>query len=271
MTTSLDTLVISDCHLGTPAGRSRDLLAYLKSRDPERVIVAGDLMDLGAYWRGYWPEHHQAVLDHLMCWAAEGRDMTYVIGNHDHPLRRYCGTEFNGLQIEDRLEIDGPDGKTLVVHGDCLDEELGGNTIIRKVGGWSYELLMRIDSGVNRMRDFLNLRPASLATAIKKRLPGTEGFVEKFRVAAAELAARDGFKRVICGHIHVPEITPVVTEYGVVEYLNSGDWVEHCTALELRDDVWTLVNVDRQTTRAHRRAQAEERRKTDAEALIGAA
>lgn len=267
MPTAIDTLVISDCHLGTPSGRSRDLLAYLRDRDPERVIVAGDLMDLGAYWRGYWPEHHQAVLDHLMCWAAEGREVIYVIGNHDHPLRRYCGTTFNGLQICDRYEIDGPDGKTLVVHGDCLDDELGGSKILQRIGGWSYEFIMRVDSRWNRLRDWLNLRPASLANAIKKCLPGTEGYVEKFRVAASELAARDGYKRVICGHIHVPEITPIVTEYGVVEYCNSGDWVEHCTSLELVAGEWRLNRVDRRTTRAHRALDAK-RKQTESDAAL---
>jgi len=32
---------------------------------------------------------------------------------------------------------------------------------------------------------------------------------------------------VICGHIHVPRIQ----YFGDVLYCNTGDWVEHCTAL----------------------------------------
>jgi UDP-2,3-diacylglucosamine pyrophosphatase LpxH len=40
-------------------------------------------------------------------------------------------------------------------------------------------------------------------------------------------AAGCGFRGVICGHIHRPEIA---AESGVA-YRNTGDWVEHCSAL----------------------------------------
>ena len=32
---------------------------------------------------------------------------------------------------------------------------------------------------------------------------------------------------VVCGHIHHPEVTTI----GAVQYANSGDWVESCSAV----------------------------------------
>jgi UDP-2,3-diacylglucosamine pyrophosphatase LpxH len=43
---------------------------------------------------------------------------------------------------------------------------------------------------------------------------------------------------VICGHIHTPEIK----EIQGVTYMNSGDWVESCTALvETVEGEWKIV------------------------------
>jgi len=47
---------------------------------------------------------------------------------------------------------------------------------------------------------------------------------------------------VVCGHVHRPGITKVVSlkTKKEINYLNSGDWTESCTALEYVDDKWSL-------------------------------
>jgi hypothetical protein len=49
---------------------------------------------------------------------------------------------------------------------------------------------------------------------------------------------------VICGHIHQPQKRVIETDKGKVTYLNSGDWVEHLTALEYRQNEWTIFEYD---------------------------
>ncbi|HEV2354208.1 MAG TPA: UDP-2,3-diacylglucosamine diphosphatase, partial [Puia sp.] len=49
---------------------------------------------------------------------------------------------------------------------------------------------------------------------------------------------------VICGHIHQPQKKKVETKNGQVTYLNSGDWVEHCTALEYQHNEWKIFEYD---------------------------
>ena len=49
-----------------------------------------------------------------------------------------------------------------------------------------------------------------------------------------------GYDHVVCGHIHQPADRMVVTLEGSVRYLNSGGWVENCTALECHCGIWRL-------------------------------
>ena len=53
-----------------------------------------------------------------------------------------------------------------------------------------------------------------------------------FEQTAAGLAAEQGYRYVVCGHIHQPARKLLATSQGEVWYLNSGDWVENLTALE---------------------------------------
>ena len=61
---------------------------------------------------------------------------------------------------------------------------------------------------------------------------------------AAELAIEKKYDYVICGHIHQPQKKVVETKDGKVIYLNSGDWVEHLTALEYQQSEWTIFEYD---------------------------
>jgi UDP-2,3-diacylglucosamine pyrophosphatase LpxH len=57
---------------------------------------------------------------------------------------------------------------------------------------------------------------------------------------ASELAIKKKYNYVICGHIHQPVIKTIENAEGKVVYLNSGDWVEHMTALEYENKNWHL-------------------------------
>ena len=64
--------------------------------------------------------------------------------------------------------------------------------------------------------------------------------IDEFETLVAELAIEKNYSCVICGHIHQPSKRVITTEKGSVTYLNSGDWVEHLTALEYQDNDWHI-------------------------------
>ena len=64
-------------------------------------------------------------------------------------------------------------------------------------------------------------------------------YIERFESAAARLSLERGFDGIVCGHIHHPN----KRDHGEVQYLNTGDWVEHCTAL-VEDETGQLFLIN---------------------------
>jgi predicted phosphodiesterase len=61
---------------------------------------------------------------------------------------------------------------------------------------------------------------------------------------AAEIAISKKYDYVICGHIHQPQKRIISNKNGEVTYLNSGDWIEHLTALEYARNEWNIYKYD---------------------------
>ena len=57
-------------------------------------------------------------------------------------------------------------------------------------------------------------------------------FIGSFETCLAEEARREGVEGVICGHIH----HAAERHIDGVRYVNTGDWVESCTAVIERHD-----------------------------------
>ena len=68
--------------------------------------------------------------------------------------------------------------------------------------------------------------------------------IDAFETLIGELAIEKNYHSVICGHIHQPQKRIITNDKGSVTYMNSGDWVEHLTALEYHDDDWHIYNYD---------------------------
>ena len=63
-------------------------------------------------------------------------------------------------------------------------------------------------------------------------------------------AKESGVDGVICGHIHFADIHDRLG----IEYINTGDWVESCTAIvETRDGVFELIKWTEMVTGESRR------------------
>ena len=57
---------------------------------------------------------------------------------------------------------------------------------------------------------------------------------------AAEVAQKNGYKYVVCGHIHTPKIESFNINGEEVIYMNSGDWLESLSSLEYADNKWSI-------------------------------
>ena len=113
---------------------------------------------------------------------------------------------------------------------------------------------------INSARRIFGFAPVSFAARIKKSVKSAVKYISDFEDTAIQLAAEKGYDYVLCGHIHRPQMRQVTAENGkTVTYMNSGDWVEHLTALEFDKGKWQIYQYDETDFAVNPRLQVPER------------
>ncbi|MDO8367863.1 MAG: UDP-2,3-diacylglucosamine diphosphatase [Saprospiraceae bacterium] len=246
MKRELDIVVISDVHLGTYGCHARELNNYLKSIEPRTLVLNGDIFDMWNFKRSYFPKEHMEVVRRLLKMAVNGTKVYYLTGNHDDVLRKFGEMSLGLIHLRNKLVFQ-VDGIThWVFHGDVFDPSVHGARWLAKLGGQGYDLLIRMNRVINKARQLFGLKPASFSSRVKKGVKGAVRFIGDFEDIAIQMAAENGYDSVICGHIHQPQMREQVAKNGqTVRYMNSGDWVEHLTALECKAGQWEMYHYQK--------------------------
>lgn len=256
MKRKLDVLVLSDLHLGTYGCRAEELLDYLRSVAPRTIILNGDIIDIWAFKKSYFPASHMKVLKRLMKLASKV-PVYYITGNHDDALRRYSPAQLGNLYLCDRLELSLGGERYWFFHGDIFDASTTHARWLAKLGGFGYDLLIRTNNAVNRLLVLFGRPRMSFSARIKKSVKRAVSYIGDFERTAADIAIHEGFRYGVCGHIHQPQLRTITTDKGSVRYMNSGDWIEHMSALEYTDGKWS-VYLHKPENSLVRTAEAEE-------------
>ena len=245
MKRELDIVVLSDIHLGTYGCHARELHNYLKSIEPRTLVLNGDIFDIWYFKKNYFPREHMEVVRRLLKMAVNGTKIYYLTGNHDDLLRKFGEMSLGLIHLRNKLVFQ-VDGRThWVFHGDVFDASVQRARWLAKLGGEGYDLLIRINRTINGLRRLFGFAPVSFAAKVKKGVKGAVKYISDFENTALRIASEKEYDCVICGHIHQPQMREVTTENGkTVTYMNSGDWVEHLTALEFSDGKWSMYTYD---------------------------
>lgn len=240
MKRQVDTVVISDVHLGTVGCHAVELVQYLNSIEASRIILNGDFIDMWNFKKYFWPEAHMHVIRSLLTMMTNGTDIYYLTGNHDETLRKISGLQLGPLFIRDKLVLEMNGEKVWFFHGDIFDVVMKHSKWVAKIGGHGYEILILLNRWMNAVSEKMGYGKFSLSKTIKNSVKKAVNFIDDFEITAMELAIEEGYDYVVCGHIHQPKIRGLDNEKGSVIYLNSGDWVENLTALEYNAGEWSL-------------------------------
>ena len=241
-------IFISDLHIGTPGFQADAMLDFLKHHPSQMLYLVGDIVDgwqLRRRW--FWPQSHNDVVQKLLRRARKGCRVIYVPGNHDEFARAFVGHAFGGVEVlEEAVHVTATGQRLWVVHGDLFDGVIQCAKWLAYVGDWLYELTLKLNRHLNRMRARMGLEYWSLSAYLKHKVKKAVNFISDFETAVAHEARRRGFDGVVCGHIHHAEIRSVD---GVL-YCNDGDWVESRTALvEHMDGRLEIVSWSGETLR----------------------
>lgn len=219
---------ISDVHLGTSGSQTQPLLKFLRGNEFQTLYIVGDLIDIWALRRSiHWPQTHNDVIQKLLRKARNGTAIVYVTGNHDEFLERFHGTYGRISLQQNAIHYTANGRRFFVMHGHELDTVVQNLGWLAHVGDIGYRLLMRCNGTVNVLRRMLGYGYWSLSAYVKAEVKNVVSFIGQFEEAVVRYARDHEVDGVICGHIH----TVGQREIQGVQYYNTGDWVESCTAL----------------------------------------
>lgn len=236
----VEVAVISDLHLGMRGCRAAEVLRYLKSIDPEILVLNGDIIDVWQFKKKYFPADHMQVVRELLGMIARQKTIYYVTGNHDEVFRRFKGFETSNFKIVNKVVLPLDGKKAWFFHGDVFDVTMQHSKWLAMLGGKGYDALIWFNHLINQVSLALGKGRISLSKKVKESVKSAVKFINHFEETAAEIAIRNGFDYVVCGHIHQPANRTITMDEGRVTYLNSGDWVENCTALEYNEGEWCI-------------------------------
>ncbi len=228
------TLFISDVHLGSKAAKADFLIDFLRHNDADTIYLVGDIVDgwrLKRSW--YWPQECNDVVQKILRKARKGTRIVYIPGNHDEFMRDFPGMHFGGIEVAERATHETADGKKyLVLHGDEFDVVVRNARLLAYLGDWAYDTAILINIALAAVRRRLGMPYWSFSAWAKLQVKHAVNFIGEFQRVVADEARRHKADGVICGHIH----HAVIEDHDGIRYINTGDWVESCTAIAEHDD-----------------------------------
>jgi UDP-2,3-diacylglucosamine pyrophosphatase LpxH len=237
---NLDILVISDLHLGTYGSEADEVLAYLDSIEADKIVINGDFVDIMLFNKRFWPSSHMKVIKYFLDLISQGKEIYYVTGNHDELMRKFLNLKIQNFKIVNQIVLETDEGKVWIFHGDVFDFSIQTGSLT-KLAGFLYDYMIMFNSWFNKkIMKPLGQKRLNFSKTIKSNVKTAVQYFANFEMKAAEIAQKNGYKYVVCGHIHTPKIESFDINGEKIIYMNSGDWLESLSSLEYVDNKWSI-------------------------------
>ena len=209
-------LIISDLHLGSAYSEEQALESFLMTAEFDELILAGDILE---FWK---KPNFTATTSRLMNYLSNlsNKKVVYIVGNHDDSFASFAGKTVAGIYFTKSYDFVYAGRKYRVEHGD--DYETG-------VLNWQYtmQFISLIQNAIERVWS-INLTSWWTRRQIKKRKLKRIWDIVRWNEDA------DVF---IMGHTHNPEVLIWVDKNEKIKtYINTGDWVDNCTYVIVKDN-----------------------------------
>jgi UDP-2,3-diacylglucosamine pyrophosphatase LpxH len=205
----LDTLILSDVHLGSEVSRAREATALLADTNFRRLVLLGDIFSDLNFRR--LTSDHWKFLSRIRKLSNPKRkvEVVWVEGNHDQGLSQFM-SHLVGVPVYQRYVWEFEGKRHVAVHGHQFDCICRKNEWLGRVGERIFYEVQKLDRGSKRLSRFIDR-------------VNTRWLRMEVRVAeGAFLYARAGrVDRIFCGHTHVATHQ---SRHGI-DYYNSGSWV----------------------------------------------
>lgn len=208
--TAVDTIIVSDIHLGSDVSRSSRLLELLRSCTYHRLILNGDVFDDLNFNRLSKDDWKFLSYIRRMSNPRRGVDVVWVVGNHDGGVAEIL-SHLLGVPVHEEYLWESHGRRHLAIHGHQFDKWINDHVIVTAVASWLYLLLQKMDPE-HRMSRWVKRTSKKWL-----RLSDKVG-----HDAAAYGRKQHEADVVFCGHTHHATETTI----DGVRYFNSGCWTD---------------------------------------------
>jgi len=224
----IDSLFLSDIHLGSKGSNSDLALQVLKKYEPEYLFLVGDIIDGWLLKRKFrWKQSDTNVIRKILSYSKNGTKVIYITGNHDDFLREYGDLSFGNIEILTEYKYKN----IFLTHGDLYDGVIKLKWL-GVLGSIGYDLAISIDRFLKKIGF-----KRSLSKFLKDKVKEAVKFITSFENELVRQAKKRECDIVICGHIHNPEDKII----NGVRYLNCGDWIENNTYIIFDNNKFKVI------------------------------
>ena len=227
----IETLFISDIHLGTKKSKPDKLLEIFDKYKFKKLVIIGDFIDLTSLSKKiYWENNHSKVIQKILKYSRKKVEVVYILGNHDYYLRELIKDgNINLGKIEicnEHIHQTIKGERIYICHGDQFDGVVALNPILYRLGDWAYELSFKLSRLYNKIRRIMGMQNWSLSKYLKSKVKNLISFVNDFKTISVKKIEDTECNSIMIGHIHTPEII-----LGEHNYYNTGDFCESCSCI----------------------------------------
>ena len=221
-------IVISDLHLGNPFCRTkRRVIQFLHWAADQGfdICINGDGFEIAQVSFHKLAQDVPDVLHALKMIGRKGRNIYYVVGNHDITFENFLD-DWGNIKMAPFLNVTSGTSRVRVEHGHLYDPFFVRYPRLYEIATWVGGFFLQIAPNLYKLwiafEKFRSLRRAKRGEVITGESP-------HFAAAAHQLAQR-GFDHVVFGHTHhVGE----VDLGGGKRYFNPGTWMIGRTYIEI--------------------------------------
>jgi len=210
-TADLDTIIVSDIHLGSDVSRSKRLVELLRLLSFKRLILNGDVFDDLNFKRLTRDDWKFLSFIRKTSNPKKGIEVVWVVGNHDGGVAEIL-THLLGIPVHEEYVWEQHGLRYLAIHGHQFDKWITEHEVITAIASWIYLGIQKVD-------------PKHRASRWVKR---TSKKWLRLSDKVGHDAALFGKKKhqanvVFCGHTH----RSIDIMVGDVRYVNSGCWTDN--------------------------------------------
>lgn len=227
--TKIDTLIVSDLHLGSHISRASKLHDFLTEHKFKRLILLGDLFDNADFNR--LSKENWDFLSHIRALAQpnSGCEVVWIRGNHD----KYVGniaTHLAGTKMYEQYVWESHGNRHMAIHGDAFDSFLNENTLTDVLSHKVFLFLQRFDREAKHIVRFIDYTNNSLRKLSQKVADRAIAYARERQIT-----------HIFCGHTHEAMQKVHGDEKDRVHYYNVGCWTRSPSTFAVIDDTGAIL------------------------------